>query len=354
MRALMCVLVAAALFQMPSAILLAQSRRGDMELIERHRRVPGAPVVSSWEDGVRPQGPDSLSFRVRSWSFSSDSASGNEDDAEVVVAVHGGWAYADGVPSEVMLSPCGDLLSAVSSFISMNSRGLGVAFGRYTWWRERFEDVFVSYGIPEDVALLCVVESAVVQDAVSEAGAVGMWQLMSYTAADYGLECGMRIDERLDVDRATVTAARFLSDAYRRLGSWPLAVTAYNCGVERVERAVARAGGSRDFWDIRQYLPAETRAYTPVFNAVVLAWRFADRYGIGIVPYDPGTVEFRVDWDMPFRQLQAATGITWDEFSGCNPQYLSGTVPGAQRVRSIALPRRYAKLYRDNIKVVDF
>lgn len=354
MRVLMCVLVAAVLFQGPSAILLAQSRRGDMELIERHRKMPGAPVVSSWDDGVRPQGPDSLSFRVRSWSISSDVPTADADDAEVVVQDESGWAYAEGLSPEVMLSPCEDLLSAVSSFISMNARGLGVALGRYRWYRDRIMDVFVSYGIPEDVALLCVVESAVVQDAVSEAGAVGMWQLMSYTAADYGLECGMRIDERLDLDRATVTAARFLSDAYRRLGSWPLAVTAYNCGVERVERAVARAGGSRDFWDIRQYLPAETRTYTPVFNAVVLAWRFADRYGIDIVPYDPGTVEFRVDWDMSFRQLQAATGITWDEFSKCNPQYLSGTVPGAQRVRTLALPRRYAKLYRDNIKVVDY
>lgn len=337
--------------------LSAQSRKGDLENIARHRRVYSGPPVISSLDGFTGSVSDSLLSRIGSWVLTEDvdveeHSSGSSDivlpDSSVSLA------FVEGTDPEVMLSVCPDFVSSVSSFIALNSEGLSRALGRFAFYRERFLDVFVSYGIPEDIALLSVVESALKIDAVSHAGAAGIWQLMPYTAGDYGLECSLRIDERMDIDRSTVAAARYLRDAYRRLGSWQLAVTAYNCGCECVERAVVMAGGSSDFWDIRQFLPAETRAYTPAFNAVVMAWHFSDIYGIDVLPYDPGVVEFRIDWDMPFRQLEAATGISFEEFISCNPQYLSGYVPGAERVRFLRLPRRYARLYRDNIRVVDF
>lgn len=71
--------------------------------------------------------------------------------------------------------------------------------------------------------------------------------------------CG--IDERTDIQKSTVAAARLLCDLHRELGSWSLALMAYNCGAERVRKAQIRAGGTSDPWRVLPFLPAETRTY---------------------------------------------------------------------------------------------
>ena len=130
-----------------------------------------------------------------------------------------------------------------------------------------FERAFRKYGVPVELIPLCVVESAVSRDALSPAGAAGMWQLMPETARGYGLRVDNEIDERYNVDRSTEVAARFLLDLKKTLGGWPLAVMAYNCGTGRVRTAIIKAG-SVDPWAVLDYVPAETQAYLPSLLAV--------------------------------------------------------------------------------------
>jgi soluble lytic murein transglycosylase-like protein len=127
-------------------------------------------------------------------------------------------------------------------------------------------------GIPDEIAALVLVESAGQSTAVSPKGARGIWQFMPDTARRYGLTVDSEIDDRLDVQKSTRAAARYLRDLHIRLGSWSLALAAYNAGEKIVQNAVLRAG-SEDFalLDRKRLLPAETRAYVPaVFAASIL------------------------------------------------------------------------------------
>lgn len=132
---------------------------------------------------------------------------------------------------------------------------------RYRRCRPLFEEFFSSRGIPEEVMALCIVESAVSPNALSPAGAYGMWQLMPATARQYGLEVNALVDERTDVTKSSEAAAKYLAAAYREYGDWPLAVLSYNCGPGGIRKAVIKAEGRKDFWSIYPYLPRETRGY---------------------------------------------------------------------------------------------
>jgi len=137
-------------------------------------------------------------------------------------------------------------------------------------------------GIPREIAAVVVVESGGRSNALSPKGALGLWQLMPATARRYGLVVTPSRDERLDIVKSTVGAARYLRDLYQQFGSWPLALAAYNAGEEALQRAVERAG-TRDFVQISslRLLPQETRNYVP---AVLSAMQLL---GVSYFPVDP-------------------------------------------------------------------
>ena len=156
---------------------------------------------------------------------------------------------------------------AIGKYTGARRRMMSRALGRYAMHYDYFRSVFARYGVPEELTALCIVESAVSPSAVSPAGAAGMWQLMPSTARQYGLAVDENADERTDVGRSTVAAAMLLRDLHRELGSWALAVMAYNCGSGAVRRAQILSGGATDPWKILAFLPEETQGYLPSFLA---------------------------------------------------------------------------------------
>jgi len=140
-------------------------------------------------------------------------------------------------------------------------------------------------GVPEEFAAIVLVESGGLPAALSSAGARGLWQLMPATARRYGLVVSTVQDDRLDLEKSTRAAARYLRDLHAQFGDWRLAFAAYNAGEQTLVRALARASQMRqvqqrqlatgvtdsDFASASMYLPAETRAYVPaVVSAVQL------------------------------------------------------------------------------------
>ena len=119
-------------------------------------------------------------------------------------------------------------------------------------------------GVPNQLASVIQVESGGNPLALSPKGARGLWQLMPDTARRYGLRVDDQLDERLDLEKSTASAARYLRDLYTQFGSWPLALAAYNTGEQNLQRAIDRAR-SRDFPTLSTlgYLPLETRNYVP-------------------------------------------------------------------------------------------
>lgn len=124
--------------------------------------------------------------------------------------------------------------------------------------------VFTHYKLPLQLKYLAVIESELNPHAVSRVGAKGPWQLMSGTAKELGLKIDSSQDERTQYGKSTRAAALYLRDLYGEFGDWLLVLAAYNGGPGPVHRAI-RQSGSRDFWTLQSYLPAESRSHVKKF-----------------------------------------------------------------------------------------
>src|ERR1700682_228479 len=154
--------------------------------------------------------------------------------------------------------------------------------GRY---REMVRRVFEEEGLPQDLIYLAQAESAFQPQAVSKAGARGMWQFMSFAGRKYGLQKTWWVDERQDPEKATRAAARDLRDLYGQFGDWYLAMAAYNSGAGAGQHAIERPGYA-DFWELyhRNVLPKETQNYVPIILALTLISKDPGRYGVEFEP----------------------------------------------------------------------
>jgi membrane-bound lytic murein transglycosylase D len=126
------------------------------------------------------------------------------------------------------------------------------------------DDIFEQHGLPIELKYLAVIESKLKSSAVSYAGAVGPWQFMAATAKGYGLKVSKSRDERRDYYKSTHAAAKYLKYLYNEFGDWLLVIAAYNGGPGYVYNAIKKSK-SRNFWELQNYLPAETRNHVKKF-----------------------------------------------------------------------------------------
>jgi len=142
----------------------------------------------------------------------------------------------------------------------MKMKGTAVPYFRL------IDNILGKHSLPRELKYLAVIESELNSSAVSWAGAVGPWQFMPETGRLMGLTINHKRDDRKDLYRSTTAAARYLKDLYVQLNDWLLVIAAYNGGPARVEYAIKKAG-SRNFWDLQYYLPAESRNHVKKFIA---------------------------------------------------------------------------------------
>lgn len=212
-----------------------------------------------------------------------------------------------------------------------------------------FEQTLDKYGIPIEFKYLSIVESALNPTAVSPMGATGIWQFMYNTGKLYNLNINSYIDERRDVALATDAACRYFKEMYEVYGDWLLVVASYNCGPGNVNRAIARAGGSKNFWEISKYLPAETRGYVPAFIAVTYVMNYAKDFNI--YPVSPAFSFYEIDTigvknKISFRQLSQSLDVPYDVLAFLNPTYKKGIIPGEGY--KLSLPANKIALYIAN------
>ena len=127
--------------------------------------------------------------------------------------------------------------------------------------------IFDKYNVPDELQMLPALESNFNSNAVSAAGAVGYWQFMSELAGEYGLSTKGKDDERKNFTKSTIAAAKYFRDQLEFFkGDLLLTVASYNCGSGRVIADMKKSGISNaDFWDIKNYLPTETRLFVMRF-----------------------------------------------------------------------------------------
>ena len=210
-----------------------------------------------------------------------------------------------------------------------------------------FEEALDRYGVPDEVKYLTIVESALNPEATSRVGAAGLWQFMYSTGKVYDLEVNSVLDERRDPVKATYAAARYLSDLHRVFDDWTLAIAAYNCGPGNINKAIARSGGKRDFWQIYYNLPRETRGYIPSLIAVIYVMHYYEAHGLRArrleVPVRTDTV--MVDRDVLMHYVAQATGVEREALRTLNPQYRVGLVPASSGPLAITLPTGKVELF---------
>src|SRR5712671_3503268 len=198
--------------------------------------------------------------------------------------------------------------------------------GRY---REMVQRVLREEGVPQDLVFLAQAESAFLPQAVSKAGARGMWQFMSFAGHKYGLEKTWWVDERQDPEKATHAAARDLRDLYDQFGDWYLAMAAYNSGAGTVQHAIERTGYA-DFWELyrRNVLPKETKNYVPIILALTLISKDPARYGIEFEPEPPLKADaVKLGKPIDLRLVAETIDTDIETLRSLNPQLLRLVTP---------------------------
>ena len=207
-------------------------------------------------------------------------------------------------------------------------------------------------GVPGELALLPVVESAFQAQAVSPAKAAGIWQFIPTTGRNYGLKQNHAYDGRRDVYASTKAAIKYLKKLNRQFhGDWFLAVAAYNCGEGAVERAVRRnasQGLPTDFWSLD--LPQETRAYVPRLLAVSRLFAGADRYGLDLrdIPNEAKFKTVKVSHQLDLAVAADAADMSLEAFRAVNPGFKHTFVDPDGSVR-LFVPAHKSKTFKKEL-----
>lgn len=208
-------------------------------------------------------------------------------------------------------------------------------------------------GMPLEIALLPVVESAFQTFAYSHGRAAGIWQFIPSTGRIYGLKQNWWYDGRRDVWASTHAALDYLKDLHKKFDDWELALAAYNSGAGTVARAIRinlRRGRDKDFWSLRRNLPKETRGYVPKLLAISALVKNPEKYGIQLDAISNTPVIERVELDGQLDLALAAemSDLSIEKIYELNPAYNRWATDPNHR-NSLLLPIENVKSFKTQL-----
>lgn len=207
-------------------------------------------------------------------------------------------------------------------------------------------------GMPLEIALLPMIESAYNPTAYSKAHAAGMWQFIPTTGKLYGLQQNWWYDGRRDVQAATRAALDYLQKLYGDFGDWHLALAAYNWGEGAVSRAIERnqrQGLPGDYNSLR--MPAETRNYVPKLLAVKNIVAEPEKYGLELddLPNEPYFIRVAAPGHMDLQRAAQLAGVPVEELRSLNPGFNRPIITPANG-DSLLVPADRAEAFTENLK----
>ncbi len=205
------------------------------------------------------------------------------------------------------------------------------------------KEVFKEKGVPEDLVYLPIIESDFNTQAVSHAGAAGLWQFMPMTGAIYNLKVNYWSDDRFDPERSTKAAADHLVRLDKNFKSWVIALIAYNAGGGRISRAIQEVK-SNDFEDLLKagVLPKETEEYIPKYVASVIIAKNPEKFGFVInkpnVVFPQGDLVY-VDDAADLSVIAKMMDIDTEDIKALNPHLARGVTPPGMIRYPIRVPK---------------
>jgi membrane-bound lytic murein transglycosylase D len=227
-------------------------------------------------------------------------------------------------------------------FFARERRGfIRIAMGRSALYFDMYKEKMAEYGIPIELRFLSVIESGLRPQVKSKAGALGLWQFMYKTGLYFGLDENSYIDERMDPEKATDAACRYLKQLYGIYGDWNLALAAYNAGPGNVNKAIRKSGDKKTYWEVRPYLPAETQGYVPNFIAAAYMMTYHAEHNI--IPMEAKIHNAQLDTMCLTEGVHMSTIskiINWEveDIQSLNPVYKTTYIPKAKPARCITGP----------------
>jgi membrane-bound lytic murein transglycosylase D len=210
-------------------------------------------------------------------------------------------------------------------------------------------------GMPLDIALLPMIESAFNPNALSTSRAAGIWQFIPSTGKHYGLAQNFWFDSRRDVIAATDRALDYLQKLHGDFSDWQLALAAYNWGEGNVSRAQQRNAARRLPTDYASLpMPDETRNYLPKLQAVKNIVRDPEKYGLVLadIPDAPYFTVVKVSRKMDVKRAAELAELPQEEFVALNPQHNRPVIAGADEF-TILLPIDKAELFAAKLDLHD-
>lgn len=204
-----------------------------------------------------------------------------------------------------------------------------------------FEQHLDQHNLPLELKYLAMVESALNPLAVSPSGAVGLWQFKMNTSELLELNVTSYIDERMDPYKSTEAACKYFEYLHRTFNDWTLVIAAYNGGPGEIRNAIERSGGSTNFWELRDYLPEQTKNYVPAF--IAMNYVMANYHKHGISPILPDVFFYQTDTvhtsqPLTFQQISEIIGAPVDIIRFLNPMYRMDFVPESDHPNTLILP----------------
>ena len=211
-------------------------------------------------------------------------------------------------------------------------------------------------GMPTEIALLPMIESAFNPQAYSTSKASGIWQFIPSTGKHFGLKQNWWVDNRRDVTAATNAALDYLQKLYGMFGSWDLALAAYNAGEGTVQRAIDKnrsQGLATDYESLS--LPPETKNYVPKLQAIKNIVTEPDKFGlkIGSIPNRPYFARVTTPKQIDAKLAAQLAEISFDEFSALNPSYNRPVITSTGEKNQLLLPVWAAERFVENLANYD-
>lgn len=221
-------------------------------------------------------------------------------------------------------------------------RGLEGALARSTRFIEGFRRIFRQVGVPEDLVYLPIIESGYMENAISPAQAVGVWQFTAETGRRFNLMSNDWYDRRRDPMRSARAAALYLKLLHKEFNSWDLALAAYNSGAGTVRWAIRmnkKAGLPTHYWALSE-LPEETRKYVPAFIGAVLIAKNLNAFGFNKIRFLPRLAFDRIKVSSGFSLSFLAAHLDIDEKSlfELNPELIRGEIPPGNTYYQLRIP----------------